>query len=1312
MRMFLQSVEEIEASLEHQAQDKSGGRSRHDSGSCGDDFLSGGISGNGNGNNGGNRETSTSSTPRAATAKSVFFDDDYNDSDIDGDDTNSINNGSSSSSSSNDSARGSLLDARSALSQAVLPAVRGGETAAAAGRNRHSLLRLRGRAVFPPFSFPLSEPAGALDDGGVIDYHCWGDCSAAQTTIRSLRGGGGGISGGVTPAGTLLSRDSSLGSRVNAPAPESLRESRESRVDRGRNQRKAQQYAGNGARDERRTVPVSVLGRRFGSGRGAGGGGIAAIPAVVLLHRNTSSRPVGAGVGGTAWPKAPSGAVLSKDRARAAATKRSAADKKNGGGEGRGGRITAIPLSKRTGKASGRTTKGGEDDVTPIKREEKKWRSTTESGGNHVTPSIEAGDKTRKASKAGGDDAGVVSVSGVWQRLTNSEATRRRSRSSAAVQQPMPGGGENTGFLGKRTRLALVSLRKRDGGRVGATVIGTAGHARGKRRGRLEVGKSALGTDVPGSSERQQYLEAVSALTSRALKREADARRKRTDWTRRKKASGDGAAEVEDIDKDLVAASATCDEVGERVRDCSDDRQEESGGGVKVRLVTAAMSACGVGKTAVTAAATGAAASAKTCASCLTGTLSSPTRLACAVVGSGTLVVPAATEGDEDGAETKQVTTRNDGMEGTAAQHNVRPPDLTAVVVAGDVGSGHDIDAAATAAPEVVAAQTLRDAPTATEDTNDECEATALVVSGEEGGTPANRLHIGVGGLTQTCAHVCGSLTGMASALCRGSATTVCNVGGGTVRGVFKMAQCCVAFVGLVLSSPMTLVRADGRAITSAGAPGGSGAEGRAAAGAKRWCGHICRSVGTGVSTGCGVVTAAVCLVGFTAVKSVEASARFCRGALRAVLFPTTRLARAMVLCTDKSISILGEKAGTFIVHPCARFGRSGRAAVSSGCLTGIVATCMLREAAVCSAVRSARCCVRSVGCILSSPVKLGRTISFRLRSRKNANAAVVSTAGPEVAIGTSLTTTESSAANIAEVAVDTPPHLMETPAGSINKEKISLDMETYTAIAPYAEATTRTTTCISNNHSRVVAGAVGSSAGNTDSQTPTAWRGGRRRSLGPRVKRRLYGRFRSGARLVSSDTADGSPGNGSALGTENNQTENEQVLPSSSSSSFAFPVFPSLWSRLSKEASLGFFRRSPANETRSIVDEDDATAAAPVPSPGTDSSSSRRALESEAALARWVTTAPSPGVPEHSGRRSRALVCGAAKVATIAVPNSASASASGGGARAAGITRAVRAMAAGEAAEAGAARPAPWKRVRAAAGFAVAAPVAQQTAR
>ncbi|CAN0062529.1 unnamed protein product, partial [Laminaria digitata] len=682
--------------------------------------------------------------------------------------------------------------------------------------------------------------------------------------------------------------------------------------------------------------------------------------------------------------------------------------------------------------------------------------------------------------------------------------------------------------------------------------------------------------------------------------------------------------------------------------------------------------------------ATGVVASVKSCASCLAVALSSPTRLARTVVAGGAVDPSAATVVDEeDDVETDHATNGSDGEDGTAQRKN-RSPDRSAVIT-GDVAADHQMDATAAVAMPV---QALGDASTAAESTDGECEVAALVPNGEERGAPASRLKIGggVGGLVRTCAHVCGSLAKGASALCQGSAVTVCNVGGATFRGVLKTAQCCTGCVGMVLSSPVRLVRVGGRAIASASATGGGGA----AAGAKRWCRHIFRSAGTGVSTGCAAATTTVCLAGRTAVKSVHTSSRFCVGCVRfavnrvhassrfcvgcvgAVLSPPGRLGRAAVLLTGKTVSILGEKGGAFIVRPCTRLGQSGRAAVSSGCLTAMVATFMLREAAVCGAVSSARYCARGIGCVLSSPVKLGRAVvafPLLLRPRRK-NAAVVSataSSSRETAMmGTSPTTvtaTEAIAASKAmqtttttsAVASKSPPDLVETPGRRFvdNEKKTPLALETCARTAPYAgvESTAGTTVVISNNHSRVVVGAVGASAGNAGSQTPAAWRGGRRRRRNSGAKRRRMGRFGPRA-LVSSSDATESRGRGSTAAVEERtRTENnEQGLSSSSLSSsssfafpaFSFPAFPSLWSRSgssNKEAFLlGFFRRSPANGTLSFADQDGdgvtaaaAAAAASVPTSGADSSPSKASEAAEAAcLARWVETPPSPRVPER----------------------------------------------------------------------------------
>ncbi|CAN0062456.1 unnamed protein product, partial [Laminaria digitata] len=463
------------------------------------------------------------------------------------------------------SARKRLLNACSPSSQTVLPFVRGGETAGDVHRGgdsgdsgslkRHSLSLLRGRTVCPPPSSPLSEPIIAAPGGGGGD-NGWGACPA-HASIQSLRGGG--VSGGVAPASTLFLRGASSESRVVATAS----------------------TFGNGARDQR-TVPTVKVGAglggsssssagvfggglggssvssagMFGGGLGGGSGSgsakgtksVAGVPAVVLLRARPKSRTAGAG--GTAWQETPSSGLLSKERARAqAATNRSAAEEKGGGG-GRGARSATI------------------------------------------APSQGAGVKSRSTTKTGGDDVGLVNSA--WQRLTRGKAAGRRSHRSAA-EQPMPEGWTKTGVPRESRGLGLVSLRRRDDAisRAGATVNGSA-KVIGGRREPLRAGASALGTKVSDDNKRRKYLDTVSVLASRALEREADARRKRTDWARRK--SSGGAAVGEDAGGEegsvvATAASANCENVEGLVRDdCADDCRTKEAGGVKVRCVAAAAS--------------------------------------------------------------------------------------------------------------------------------------------------------------------------------------------------------------------------------------------------------------------------------------------------------------------------------------------------------------------------------------------------------------------------------------------------------------------------------------------------------------------------------------------------------------------------------------------------------------------------------------------------------------------------------------------------------------------------------------------------
>ena len=1179
MRMLLQSIEEVEASLEHQAQEKSG-RPRQDSVDFGDDFLGGGggsggegCDGGGGGGGGHNDEEMMANTPHIeATAKSVLFSDDDIDIGVGVDDGDSRSSGGG----GGGGARESLFGARSSSSQPVLPIVRGGETGGGGGDgvNYRPLPLFRGGAACPSPSFPLSGLMATPDDrGGGGDSGC-GACPA-HASIRSLRGGE--ISGSVASAGTLFSRDASSASRVVAAST-----------------------SGSGAPGQR-AVPSGMFGGGLGGGSGRGGKSVAGVPAVVLLRARPKSRLAGAG--GTAWQEALSG-MISNERTRPA-IKRSAADE--GGGGGRWGRSATIAQSRG------------------------------------------AGGKPRSTNGDGVDDTGIHVVHSAWQRLTRSERPGTRSR-SAAAEKSTPEGLKKTGVPRKSRGLAVVSLRKRDGASRAEAAVNASAKVVDGRRKRLGAAESASETKVSDGSERPENLDAVSVLTSRALKREADAREKRTDWARQKSCCGNVA--VRDGGEDdgaVAAASADSEDVEGLVGDYADDGHTEAGG-VKVRCVAAAASACDAGK----AAATGAMASVK---SCLAVTLSSPTRLARAIVTGGEAVDPAATViRGEDDVETDHTTNRSDGEDRTA-QRKRHTRDLSPVVT-GDAAGDHEMVATAAASAASAAAQTLGDASTATEDTNGDFQA-ALVPSDKERGAPANIIQIGVSGLARACVDVCGSLMEGASALRRGSAATVSNVGGATFRCVIKTAQCCAGCIRMAVSAPVRLVRAGGRAMSPASADGGGGA----AAGVKHWCECICRSVGTGVSTVCVAATATVCSAGGAAVKGVHASSRFCVTCLGAVISPPGRLARAVVLGIGKTVSVIGEQAGTSIVRRCARLGRSGRAAVTSVCLTAMVGTCMFREAAVCGAVRSARCCARGVGCVLSSPVKLGRAVAFPLLSPRKPNAAVVvsTAASEEVTMETSPTTAA------AVEAATSPPNLVETPGGYTDKEKTTLELEACpqtTAPCAEVEAMAGTTLVTSNNHSRDAAGAVGA----VGSQTPAVWRGGRRRRSPGAKQMRRSGRFGSRA-LVPNNTAE-SRGRGPAVGEEGNLTENNEQGSSSSPfavPAFLFPSFPSLWSRSrsSKEATLGLFRRSAANESLSCTDQDDVTgaaaAAASVSVSDVDSSSPRTS-EAEEALALWVATAPSPRVPERSGRRSRALVCGAARVAIIAVPHSASAD--GGGAR------------------------------------------------
>ncbi|CAM9536503.1 unnamed protein product [Ectocarpus fasciculatus] len=164
----------------------------------------------------------------------------------------------------------------------------------------------------------------------------------------------------------------------------------------------------------------------------------------------------------------------------------------------------------------------------------------------------------------------------------------------------------------------------------------------------------------------------------------------------------------------------------------------------------------------------------------------------------------------------------------------------------------------------------------------------------------------------------------------------------------------------------------------------------------------------------------------------------------------------------------------------------------------------------------------------------------------------------------------------------------------------------------------------------------------------------------------------------------------------------------------WAYPV--SLLGRRSSRSSLIDTISLPDPASSSGYDSDvGADLSLPLPS---------KAQKAEAALAQWVCSAPSTDVPQDSGRRSRLLVDGASRARKVALPSSSTSStkrsrsatagpaAIGGCARAPCITRALRSLATKEAAEAGAARPAHWRRLRRAARLAVVVPVAVRSAR
>lgn len=809
----------------------------------------------------------------------------------------------------------------------------------------------------------------------------------------------------------------------------------------------------------------------------------------------------------------------------------------------------------------------------------------------------------------------------------------------------------------------------------------------------------------------------TSGISARAVQREQEARSERTEVARRKRTGSFSNAE-----QTIDSASSSRSSSGVMVAGTRLARRYAgvcrlAAGGFSIGCASLATSARNKGSAAVQGAAT----SLKRCgASCAAVARSSRVRLMRATAPG----VAAAPRGgvfevdDNDGEPTDADETRResgDAAEAASAALTRHCLDLYRSV-AGGVSAGYEKLAATvyTVGHASAGATTRGDAARAG-DERVMSRQLGVKPDGERKTAIGGRLKIG--GLGRCCARLCGSLAGGIAACSISATAAVCNLGAAAGTGVLEVVRSCAGCVGLLLSLPGRLASAGSRATSgNAEASGDTGAG--AASRLKGGCAHLCRSVGAGVSAGCTAARTTVCSAGGAAIAGGLKSVRFCAGCAGVALSAPGRLGRTAVAQIDKAAP---EIVGRLIARPWVCLCQSTAAVVSAGCLAMTATAIMVGETAAQCTVKSARCLCY----VLSSPAKLAcAAFVFPIEKRF----------APRVCNGGAKVEPAEPALTADAAAAVGPPMAVLASDGHLDEEKETRlgikDDASSEAVAPgEAVRTEAAVDSLPSSHSASTASDAGS-------------------SLSVGVRRPLFLRRRATIKTTAAGGASSSSLSSSS--------------PSSPSSS-SVPSFPTL----ARTAFLApcFHRRSPdakkqrasasSSSTSFFVrndshkDDDHAAAPAvaaaamsePAPASGDRSSSSTSSSDTSPArskslfksrtpeatravlTARWLSTMPSPAVPRRSGSRSRELVGGAGRATRIAagLVDGANGSGSGSGSAGAGlspkaavgiVTRALRVKAAGEAAEAGAAHPAPHKKVRAVAGVVVAGPAVVRSGR
>lgn len=413
-----------------------------------------------------------------------------------------------------------------------------------------------------------------------------------------------------------------------------------------------------------------------------------------------------------------------------------------------------------------------------------------------------------------------------------------------------------------------------------------------------------------------------------------------------------------------------------------------------------------------------------------------------------------------------------------------------------------------------------------------------------------------------------------------------------------------------------------------------------------------------------------------------------------------------------KGAGIRAGQAVARIVRPCAVLGRSVSNVASSGVVAATSATCLVGGVAIKGAAKTLEACACCLGAVLSIPERAVHAVAVQIHRRwyylrqmavdvptqalRFVRHGSVAAARGVSATGLAVAGGARAAGGVACTA--------GVKAGAIGQKAFTLGGKACVATGQAGLAAGRVAgqgAVISGRCCRVCVSRAGIAVGYALT-TPiklaatTVSVFGTRRE---RKRRHLDAAIEAANRSGEISLAEATEAAAAAAATAPTQTEEAPL-------SFLQSIRRSPYYKKLMLSSRSKSVRDSGDVVSEIV-EADSELTETVCNDGSDYFTATKPSEADvAALARWVSTVPSDANNGRTGRRSRALVGGAVRAATIALPSSAVVRTNAIGARGGRLAQALRARVAGEVAEAGAARPAPWKRLRLAVGLVAGAPV------